>query len=255
MTQHISRRYFLRLAALSGASAILTACGASLSPTVTPNTPASPTPPSNAATPIPGTTAISNATPTLEPPLSASTLQATVPVYNPTPCSLARIIAPTEPATIPGYTDLDPATNLHMTGTVQNIDVATFRLSVTGLVDQPLSLTLDELRCMPKVTAKITSTCPGFFSDTATWSGVPLTYVLGMAGVQKGATVVFLNSPDGHESYNALEDALKEDNFLAYEWEGQPLPILHGFPLRAILPGVDGNQSTKWLTEIKVQAS
>jgi DMSO/TMAO reductase YedYZ molybdopterin-dependent catalytic subunit len=81
-----------------------------------------------------------------------------------------------------------------------------------------------------------------------------LTYVLGLAGVQKEATVVSLNSPDGHESYNALEDALKEDNFLAYEWEGQPLPILHGFPLRAILPGVAGNQSTKWLTEIKVQA-
>jgi len=250
MTQPISRRYFLRLAALSGASAILTACGAALlpAPAVTPNTSASPTPPSTAATPIPG------ATPTLEPPLPAATLRATAPVYNPTPCSLARIIAPTEPATIPGYTELDKTTNLHMTGTVQNIDLATYRLSVTGLVDQPLNLSLDELRCMPKVTAKITSTCPGFFEDTATWSGVPLTYVLGLAGVQKEATVVSLNSPDGHESYNALEDALKEDNFLAYEWEGQPLPILHGFPLRAILPGVAGNQSTKWLTEIKVQA-
>jgi sulfite oxidase len=43
-----------------------------------------------------------------------------------------------------------------------------------------------------------------------------------------------------------------EDNLLAYEWEGQPLPILHGFPLRAIIPGTAGSNSTKWLTEIKV---
>jgi DMSO/TMAO reductase YedYZ molybdopterin-dependent catalytic subunit len=153
----------------------------------------------------------------------------------------------------PGYTQLDPTTNLHITGHAQALDLATYRLGVTGLVDRPLSLSYDDLRCLPKVTATPTLVCPGFFVDQATWSGVPFKALLDLAGVQAGATLLTLRGADGYEAHVELTDALKEENFLAYEWEGQPLPVLHGFPLRAVFPALQGSQWVKWLLEIQVE--
>jgi DMSO/TMAO reductase YedYZ molybdopterin-dependent catalytic subunit len=58
---------------------------------------------------------------------------------------------------------------------------------------------------------------------------------------------------DGYESQMDIKLALKEGNFLAYEWEGQPLPVLHGFPLRAVFPSLPGSYWVKWLLQIKVE--
>ncbi len=168
-------------------------------------------------------------------------------------CALQPVIAPTRPAKIPHTNELDETTGLHMTGQVQVIDLAGYRLKVSGKVDRPLSLTYDELRCMRKVTASPLLVCPTVFSDKATWSGVPMQDVLERAGVQSGAARVALKSADGFEMPIPLKDALNPDNYLAYEWNGQPLPILHGFPLRAIFPGVAGGRWVKWLVGIIVE--
>jgi DMSO/TMAO reductase YedYZ molybdopterin-dependent catalytic subunit len=189
---------------------------------------------------------------TAEPTPSLEAVAVAVPV-SATPCALPTIVPPSLPAKIPGYTELDPATNLHMTGTVQQIDLASYRLKVSGKVNRPLSLSYDDLRCMPKVQRHCTLVCPGFFTDEATWAGVPLAYVLGLAGVQDGAQTVKLVSADGYSPAITLQEALTENNFLAYEWESEPLPILHGFPLRAVLPDHPGGLWTKWLIEIRVE--
>ncbi|MEI7988668.1 MAG: molybdopterin-dependent oxidoreductase [Chloroflexota bacterium] len=170
-----------------------------------------------------------------------------------TACKLTPVINPTKPAIIPGYTQLDESTGLHMTGTVQEIDLASYRLKVSGLVNHPLSLSYDELRCLPKITAKPTLICRGYFEDVATWSGASLKAILEKAGVQKEAKAITLSAAGGFEAYIPLKDALRDDNFLAYEWEGKPLPILHGFPLRAVFPSMMGNKWVKWLIEIKVE--
>jgi DMSO/TMAO reductase YedYZ molybdopterin-dependent catalytic subunit len=167
-------------------------------------------------------------------------------------CDLSPLIAPTRPAETPGYTELDETTGLHMTGTPQEIDLASYRLKVTGLVDHPLSLTIDELRCLPKITASPELVCPGFFLDEATWAGASLVAVLEMAGIQKEATTIWMSADDRKEAYVLLENALDEKNFLAYEWAGQPLPVLHGFPLRAVFPSRTGTLWVKWLTDIRV---
>jgi DMSO/TMAO reductase YedYZ molybdopterin-dependent catalytic subunit len=62
-----------------------------------------------------------------------------------------------------------------------------------------------------------------------------------------------MKAADGHYSYLPLDQALRPENFLAYELMGQPLPVLHGFPLRAVLPGQTGSLWVKWLLEIVVQ--
>jgi len=190
------------------------------------------------------------ATPTPTPPVAATPVAA-----RPT-CELPPVVAPTAPAEVPRYVELDPATNLHMTGTPpeEPIDLATYRLKVTGKVDRPLELTYDEVRCLPKVQASPLLVCPGFFEDQANWAGTPIKEVLALAGVQAGATTVkFTADSDKYRVTLPLDKALEEQNLLAYEWEGQPLPRYHGFPFRLVLPDMEGNQWIKWITEIVVE--
>ncbi len=198
----------------------------------------------------PGATATPSPFPATPTPAASPTPLGAVMPEN---CHPVPVIVPTLPAKIPGYTELDPTTNLHYTGTYQQISPVDYRLVVSGKVDHPLSLTYDQIRCMPKITEKETLICPGYFEDYATWGGVSLGYILDLAGVQADATQLSLNAPDGKEAYADLEIARAPDAILAYEWESQPLPILHGFPLRAIFPGHYGSYWVKWLTEIIVK--
>jgi DMSO/TMAO reductase YedYZ molybdopterin-dependent catalytic subunit len=167
--------------------------------------------------------------------------------------TLRPVVTPTLPAVIPAYGKVDPATGLHVTGTPKVVDVATYRLKVTGKVVKELSLTYDELRALPKVTATPLLECPGNFRDTATWSGVPIHAILDMAGVQPGAVSLVMTGADDYSTTISLEDAVKPENFLAYELEGQTLPALQGFPLRAVFPGRYGAYWVKWLIQIEVR--
>lgn len=140
-----------------------------------------------------------------------------------------------------------------MTGKAQPIDLESYRLRITGLVDHPLSLTYDDLRCMPRIEVHCTLVCPETFVDEATWAGVPLEHVLAMAGVSSGATGIKLIGADEYAvSISMAEMDFSEDNMLAYEWEGEPLPVLHGFPVRAVFPDLVGSRWAKWLVEIEV---
>lgn len=168
------------------------------------------------------------------------------------PCALPPIVAPT-PGHYPGYAGLDSPTGLHVTGRMQLLDLDTYRLRVTGMVERQLELTYDQIRCLPRVEASPELVCPGLFVDHATWAGAPIADVLDLAGVQDGARSVEFVSADGYTTRLELEQALDRANFLAYEWEGQPLPRLHGFPLRVVIPGAQGSQWTKWIVEIVVR--
>ena len=174
-------------------------------------------------------------------------------VYDPSQCKLEPIIVPKLPDKIPGYVQLDKTTGLHVTGTPIEVDFATYRLEITGLVDNPLSLAYDDLRCMPRISAAPDLVCPGFFVDVANWSGVPIKFLLEKAGIQPLAQQITLVSADGYSRSFSIEETLMEDNFLAYELEGKPIPVLHGFPLRVVFPNLDGSHWIKWLVEIRVE--
>jgi DMSO/TMAO reductase YedYZ molybdopterin-dependent catalytic subunit len=170
-------------------------------------------------------------------------------------CGLAPIKVPKMPKVIPEYMQLDRETGLHVTGTPQEIDFKSYRLQVTGLVEKPLSLQYDELRCLPKVTAAPPLKCSGIFEDwvdTATWSGVTIAEVLKLAHPLPEAQSISMISADGYKVTVDLETAMKSENFLAYELEGQPLPVLHGFPLRSVFPAREGSNWVKWLVEINI---
>jgi DMSO/TMAO reductase YedYZ molybdopterin-dependent catalytic subunit len=167
-------------------------------------------------------------------------------------CDLLPITIPTLPNVIPGYAQLDETTGLHVTGTPPGIDFSTYRLAVTGLVENPISLTYDEMRCFPKVTANPLLSCRGYFEDVANWSGVLLADILAEAGPLAEAKTVTLISADGYQAEIPLGVAMDQESFLAYELEGETLPILHGFPLRAVIPSREGLYWVKWLVELNV---
>ena len=167
-------------------------------------------------------------------------------------CELTPIVVPPMAAVEPNYGQLDKETNLHFTGRVQQIDLESYRLVVTGNVSIPLSLNYDNLRCLTFVETKAELICPGFFEDYGTWAGAPLMDVLELAEIREGAFEIQLVSADGYSEIVPLMQVMLDENMIAYQFEGEPLPVLHGFPVRAVFPKLPGAKWVKWLVEIRV---
>jgi DMSO/TMAO reductase YedYZ molybdopterin-dependent catalytic subunit len=156
------------------------------------------------------------------------------------------------------------------------VDVNEWKLTVGGEVQNPITLTLDELKQMPKHAVTVTLECAGngraFFDPpvagiqwekgavgTARFAGARLADVLNKAGVKLWGEYVWMNGADKPVGKMPdfirnipIKKALDPDTILAYEMNGEDLPILHGFPLRAVVPGWEGAYSVKWLTDIQV---
>jgi len=92
----------------------------------------------------------------------------------------------------------------------------------------------------------------GNLIGTAQWTGVRLADVLSMAGVQSGAEYVVFNCTDGYSVGIPLDAAMMQGTLLAFEMNGVPLPQEHGYPLRAIVPGLYGMNNAKWITGLEV---
>ncbi|HKC87126.1 MAG TPA: sulfite oxidase, partial [Blastocatellia bacterium] len=157
-----------------------------------------------------------------------------------------------------------------------NVKVDEWKLTVDGEVQTPLTLTLDELKGMPKHTVTVTLECAGngraFFDPpvagiqwergavgTARFVGARMADVLKKAGVKDTGRYVAMNGADKPPGTMPdfirnvpMKKALDADTILAYEMNGEPLPILNGFPLRAVVPGWEGAYSVKWLTNLQV---
>ena len=136
--------------------------------------------------------------------------------------------------------------------TMPRFDPATWRLSVGGLVDTPVTLTYDELRKLPRVQQVSDFHCvTGWVVRNVTWAGVRIADVLKLAGPTAGATALnFVSSERPYEDTLTLEQAALPDVLLAYEQDGVPLPRQHGAPLRLVIPGMYGYKSVKWVERI-----
>ena len=139
------------------------------------------------------------------------------------------------------------------------VDVASWELRITGMVDAPYTLTYDELLAFDSVEEVVTMSCVsnevgGNLIGNATWQGVPLAAVLERAGVQAGATQIVGRSVDDFTAGFPSEVALDGRTALvAYAMNGEPLPADHGFPARLVVAGLYGYVSaTKWLREIEL---
>jgi DMSO/TMAO reductase YedYZ molybdopterin-dependent catalytic subunit len=143
---------------------------------------------------------------------------------------------------------------------VPRVDVASWSVKVTGMVDKPLTLTYDRLAALPIFEQYVTIGCVsnlvgGNLVGNALWRGVHLRDVLGMAGVHAGATQIVGRSVDGFTVGFPTAWAMdpSRDPMIALGMNGAPLPVEHGYPARLIVPGLYGYVSaTKWLAEIEL---
>jgi DMSO/TMAO reductase YedYZ molybdopterin-dependent catalytic subunit len=156
------------------------------------------------------------------------------------------------------------------------VDVATYRLRVSGLVDRPLSLSIDDLRAMPSRELVFGFECSGNrgptngLSSNGRWRGVPLRAVLEQAGVQPEAReFVFFGADhaDAEVEFRGRtytvdqqygrslqrDQALSDEPLLAYDLNDEPLTTHQGRPLRLLVPGWYGAPNVKWLSEIHLQ--
>lgn len=166
----------------------------------------------------------------------------------------------------------------HLSQIPTSIDPKTFKVEIKGKVNSPLTLSLADLKKFHPVEIVAVNQCSGNgrgFSNprvgggqsgngtmgNAKWKGARLKDVLNKAGVAAGAKQVTFNgldkAPLEHtpDFIKALEvdHALHEDTLLAYEMNGEALPMLNGFPLRLVVPGHYGTYWVKHVNEITVE--
>ena len=137
------------------------------------------------------------------------------------------------------------------------VDPATWRLEIAGHVQRPYSIGYDELLDMETVERPHTLECisneiGGDLTSTAVWAGVPMKDLLDRAGVKDGAFDVVLTSVDGYTDSIRIAKALDPDTLVAYSMNGYSVPQDHGYPARALIPGIYGMKNVKWLAKIEV---
>ena len=151
------------------------------------------------------------------------------------------------------------------------IDPAAWRLGVTGLVSLPLELRLADLEDLPRRSFTAFLECCGngrsrfrpptdgtpWANDAvgnAVWTGAPLAAVLDLANLQDGAIDVVAQGADFPAMRRGLPISVARDpdTLLAWEMNGEPLPIAHGGPVRLVVPRWGGIASTKWLVNLEV---
>jgi DMSO/TMAO reductase YedYZ molybdopterin-dependent catalytic subunit len=155
-------------------------------------------------------------------------------------------------------------------------DAAAWTLRLDGEVGTPLTLTLADIRRLPSTTLTATLECAGNGRasydppvagvqwgkgavGTARWTGVRMSEVLKRAGVRSTGRFVVMNGADlppgtmpDFVRQVPIDKAMHDATLIAYEMNGQPLSPVHGFPLRAIVPGWEGAYWMKWLTSLRL---
>ena len=165
---------------------------------------------------------------------------------------------------------------------VPQVDLASWRLSVEGDVNRPLSLSYNDLTSRPSKESPVILECAGNSRSKLTppaeglafghgavgnamWVGVPLTDLLDEAGVQDGATEMLAEGVDvgieeeegkpirvNYQRSLPLAMTSASDVLVTYQMNGMPLTPAHGAPVRLIVPGWFGMASVKWLTRIEI---
>jgi len=134
-------------------------------------------------------------------------------------------------------------------GTVPRIERAEWRLEVSGLVEHPFTLSMEQLLTLPRQESLCDIHCVTRWSRYDNlFSGIPLASIVERAGLRPEATHVLIHAEQGFTTNLPLADFLMPANLLALEHNGEPLTPEHGGPVRLVVPHLYFWKSAKWLT-------
>ena len=142
-------------------------------------------------------------------------------------------------------------------GALPEINSDTYTLNVRGLVDNPTSFDLQELYALQMVEVPLTVECIGNSTSgpllsTAEWRGIRLYDLLQSLGIRQGATGVRYEAADGYYASHTMDQIRENGVLVALYMNGEPIPPLHGFPVRILNPGYFGVKQPAWVTSIEV---
>jgi DMSO/TMAO reductase YedYZ molybdopterin-dependent catalytic subunit len=199
--------------------------------------------------------ALAGCAPTALPPGPVGPLVATA---GPSP-SATGVPAPLPSVEVTSYRGkrVDPISVLHENSIKgpQNIDPATYRLHIDGLVKHPLTLTYDQVASGPQSYTKIvTLNCVEGWSATLLWQGVLVRDVLRAAEPQPGAKIVIFKARDGYTDAFPIEYFTQKDILMAYRGNGLPLTAEWGWPFQLVAEDKWGYKWVKWIDEIQLSS-
>jgi DMSO/TMAO reductase YedYZ molybdopterin-dependent catalytic subunit len=171
---------------------------------------------------------------------------------------ISRALAPVQAADPTGLTQLVPAAGgfriYSVVGFLPHKNEVAYRLTVDGMVDHPLELSLADLRTMPATRLVRDFQCvTGWRVPSVGWTGVTLSAVLDAAGVQAaGRSLVFTSFDGSYTESLTMSQARRPDVLVAYQMQDRGISDAHGGPVRLYVAPMYGYKSCKWLSRISV---
>jgi DMSO/TMAO reductase YedYZ molybdopterin-dependent catalytic subunit len=140
-------------------------------------------------------------------------------------------------------------------GSIPAFDESSWRLEVSGLVENPYELTYSELKALGAADVRADMHCvTGWSTLDNTWTGVPFRALAEKARVRPEAKWVIAHCEHGYTSDLSLEAMMDDDVLVAWAHDGRPLTPEHGFPLRLVVPKRYAWKSAKWLRRLEFTA-
>jgi DMSO/TMAO reductase YedYZ molybdopterin-dependent catalytic subunit len=133
----------------------------------------------------------------------------------------------------------------------------TWRLRIDGLVEQPVSLDIEQLRALPRAEQVSTFHCvTGWTVHDVHWAGVRFADLLALARpAAAGTSLTFTSAEKPYTDSLTLSQAELKDAMLAYGMNGKPLSRAHGAPVRVVIPDMYGYKNVKWVERITVTSA
>jgi DMSO/TMAO reductase YedYZ molybdopterin-dependent catalytic subunit len=178
------------------------------------------------------------------------------PAASPPRNALDARIQPT-PGTRPELTSNQDFYRVDINTIPPQVNGNTWQLKLDGQVENPLTLSLDEIKARPSTSQVITLECisnqvGGDLISTALYTGVTLKSLLDEAKMKPNAQALSVKAVDGFYETVSMQDMMDERTLLVYEMNQQPLPVEHGYPLRLYIPNHFGMKQPKWITHMQV---
>lgn len=144
---------------------------------------------------------------------------------------------------------------LHV-GEVPTYEPGEWNLTIDGLVEQPFTIGLDELKAMPSATLTFDIHCVTKWSkfDTS-WTGVRVSDLFARAGVAPSASHVLEHAEFGYTTNLPLADITTPEAIVAYAYEGEPIEPVHGGPVRIVVPHLYFWKSAKWVRRLELRSA